>query len=181
MASFQNNIYHEKDDIRWVRACAAPGNWSLLFVVGSTGLKHPSLSNISGFALTSTTAETAHLLLLFGLWPQIPQKSSFLGAPPFQIEASLCHAKQLPFLLFVFDDKNPDRFFGDCAGTWRPSSSVANLICAWWWSWATSCPPLPTSSWHTGVCARSAWEVTHTHTHTPNLSTCCRCWGSSFL
>lgn len=57
MASFQNNIYHEKDDIRCV--CARVrfpfGFFStrVLFVVDVTGQKLELLSNICGFALTS--------------------------------------------------------------------------------------------------------------------------------
>lgn len=64
MASFQNNIYHEKDDIRWACTCACVGSpfgffcmcqakMSVLFVVDFAGQKHQSLSDISGVASTS--------------------------------------------------------------------------------------------------------------------------------
>lgn len=48
MASFQNNIYHEKDDIRW----AWPRE-SALFVVDFSGRKLGLLPNVSASALTS--------------------------------------------------------------------------------------------------------------------------------
>lgn len=55
-------------------------------------------------------------------------------------------------------------------GTWRWSCLVASPLCVWWWSWAKSCPRLPTSSWLTAACVPSVWEVgirdEHTHSHT---------------
>lgn len=44
-------------------------------------------------------------------------------------------------------------------GTWRWFCSAASPRSAWWWSWATSCRPPPTSSWRTAACGPSVWEV----------------------